>query len=150
MESILHFVSDRTSRQEFGWFAMPAGALTDWFTSKFSLFLYQSHCLSYVVFLSSPSFSVCLSVSLNIWRETRNSPDLLAALQLTPSPDSLLFPVPIRMRHSCKLYTLNLTDIFRPALIFHSVQSRHLLGTLRFLILISDLAYETIALFQCK
>ncbi len=78
---------------------------------------------------------------------------VLTYLQLCsspPSPDSLLFPVPIRMRHSCKLYTLNLTDIFRPALIFHSVQSRHLLGTLRFLILISDLAYETIALFQCK
>ncbi len=99
----------------------------------------------------SLSFSFCFSALLLTYGGRPGI--VLTYLQLCsspPSPDSLLFPVPIRMRHSPKLYTLNLTDIFRPALIFHSVQLRHLLETLCFLILLSELAYETIALFQCK
>lgn len=131
------------------------------FTSKFFLFLYLSYCLSSAVFLSSPSFSVCLSVSLSfsfyfsahLLTYGGRPGIVLTYLQLCsspPTPDSFLFPVLIRMRHSPKLYTLNLTDIFRPALIFHSAQLRHLFETLCFLILLSGLAYETIALLRCK
>lgn len=114
------------------------------FTSKF--FLYLSHCLSYAVFLSSPpslclslsdyhslSFSFCFSAHLLTYGERT----VLTYLQICSSlatPDSLLFLVPNRMQHSPKICTLNLTDIFRPALIFHSVQLRHLFETVHFLI----------------
>lgn len=93
---------------------------------SFFLLLHPSDYLSL-------SFSFCFSAHLLTYGERT----VLTYLQLCSSPatpDSLLFLVPNRMRHSPKIYTLNLTDIFRPALIFHSVQLRHLFETVRFLI----------------